>query len=121
MTPLHFSFPFALCVPDNQRHGVFRGRILLTAKYRKAKESLWRIGRVQYTGKVLEGRIAMQCTLYAPDKRRRDLGNFSKLVCDVLNRTAYADDSQIDDLRWIRGGTDKSNPRIDISLWRRDA
>jgi Holliday junction resolvase RusA-like endonuclease len=30
-----------------------------------------------------------------PDKRRRDLQNFSDTICDALNGVLYEDDSQI--------------------------
>lgn len=48
-------------------------------------------------------------------RRRRDLDNQNKLILDALTGIVYEDDSQICDLRLIRG-YDKSRPRIELSV-----
>jgi crossover junction endodeoxyribonuclease RusA len=52
----------------------------------------------------LTGRLAVEVTLFPPDRRRRDVDNALKAMLDsVGNGGAYLDDSQIDDLRVVRG------------------
>ncbi|WP_397405312.1 RusA family crossover junction endodeoxyribonuclease [Phenylobacterium sp.] len=52
----------------------------------------------------LEGRLAVDVTLFPPDRRRRDVDNAMKGLLDSLaDAGAYVDDSQIDDLRVRRG------------------
>jgi len=47
----------------------------------------------------------MTVTLHPPDRRRRDLDNAMKALLDSLEHAGvYDDDSQIDDLRIVRGG-----------------
>ena len=40
----------------------------------------------------------MEIEVTVPDKRRRDLQNFSDTICDSLNGIAYDDDCQIEKL-----------------------
>ena len=52
----------------------------------------------------LTGRLAVCVTIFPPDRRRRDLDNAMKALLDALAHAGvYEDDSQIDDLRVIRG------------------
>lgn len=50
------------------------------------------------------GRVAVEIQAHPPDRRRRDLDNLLKPVLDVLtNARVIVDDSDIDDLRIVRG------------------
>jgi len=50
------------------------------------------------------GRIALAMDAFPPDRRRRDLDNLQKSVCDALEHAGlYKDDSQIDLLLTRRG------------------
>lgn len=119
---MNYTLPFSALVPDNQRHGVVviggKPRILLTSKYRKAKEQvvllLW---AQQGKEPMLRGELGMLARMYVPDKRRRDVLNYSKLVNDSLAHVAYEDDSQLRDVRWVHGGIDREDPRLEIELW----
>lgn len=52
----------------------------------------------------IEGRIALWGVVCFNNKRRNDVQNRSKALCDVLEKAGiYNDDSQIDDIRMIRG------------------
>lgn len=54
--------------------------------------------------KTLLGRLKMKVIAYAPDKRRRDLDNILKAICDFLmHAKVYEDDSQIDEINIYRG------------------
>lgn len=49
-------------------------------------------------------RVSLTVTACAPDRRRRDLDNLGKAICDALTFAGvYADDSQIDRLVFERG------------------
>ena len=62
-------------------------------------------------------RVRVVMTAHPPDRRRRDLDNLPKAVLDALAyATVYDDDSQIDDLRIVRGPIDRSNPRLVITV-----
>lgn len=47
----------------------------------------------------LSGPVSMTIHVTVPDRRRRDLPNFSDTICDALNGVWYLDDSQIVDLK----------------------
>ena len=49
-------------------------------------------------------RLSLSITANPPDRRRRDLSNLPKCLEDALTKARiWADDSQVDDLRVIRG------------------
>ena len=50
-----------------------------------------------------ESRIKVEVKCYPPDKKRRDLDNLGKVLIDTLeNSGLFKNDSQIDDLHFIR-------------------
>lgn len=52
----------------------------------------------------MNGRLVVRVTVHPPDKRRRDLDNVQKALFDALQEGgAFHDDSQIDELRIVRG------------------
>lgn len=108
--------PWKVLVADNARHGVIRGRILLTSRYREALAAASMLAMTQWKAPSLKTSVALTVTLYEPDKRRRDIGNYTKLIADALTRVAFVDDSQIDELRLTRGRLDRVNPRAEIEV-----
>lgn len=67
--------------------------------YRTAVEQAWLLSRHA----TLCGRLRVEIMARPPDRRARDLDNLLKATLDALQHAgAYADDSQIDDLRIIR-------------------
>lgn len=55
-----------------------------------------------------EARLKVTLTLHPPTRARRDLANFEKAPIDALAEAGvFDDDSQIDDLRIIRGAVEK--------------
>lgn len=113
------SIPWAHLVPDNQKYGVIRGRMLLTAKYRAAKDCIQHIARrAMQQRPMLEGTLIWEAKLYMPDARRRDATNYAKLTQDSLQGVVYADDTQITRATWINAGIDRDNPRCDITVRR---
>lgn len=110
------TLPWKVLVADNARHGLLRGRILLTAKYRDALAAASVLASVQWKQPPMKTSVAVTVTLYEPDKRRRDIGNYTKLIADALTRVAFVDDSQIDILELRRGTLDRANPRAEITV-----
>ena len=54
----------------------------------------------QHAPKGLDGRLEVRIDVYPPDKRKRDIANIEKPVCDAMQRKdgygIYIDDFQID-------------------------
>jgi len=91
-------------------------KVLISRKgrqYRKDIQDLaWR-GRLAAYG---DARLSVVITAYMPDKRRRDLDNLTKAVFDSLTRAGvWADDSQVDDFRIIRGPVEKPG-RLEVEI-----
>jgi crossover junction endodeoxyribonuclease RusA len=89
----------------NHLYAVVNGRKVLSAKGRQYIALVHDTARRQL-GAVCLGavRIAYTATVFPPDHRRRDLSNLVKAVEDALTKAGiWDDDSQVDDLRWIRG------------------
>ena len=51
----------------------------------------------------MSGRVKLDIVANVPDRRRRDLDNILKSMLDALAGHIYQDDSQIVDLRIVRG------------------
>jgi Holliday junction resolvase RusA-like endonuclease len=62
-----------------------------------------------------EDAVRLEIVLWMPDRRRRDLDNCAKSICDALNGIAYEDDSQIVELI-IRRHVDRDRPRAEIRV-----
>jgi len=62
------------------------------------------------------GLYELTIKMWFKDRRRRDVDNVAKGVGDSLNGTAWADDSQVVKVSAIRMGTDKDNPRAEVSI-----
>jgi Holliday junction resolvase RusA-like endonuclease len=105
-------------VRDNARHGLMKGRIVLTARYRDALTFASILARSAMKGRQpLTSRVTLVAMFHEPDrKRKRDITNYAKLLCDSLVGAAIADDSQIDDARYIRGAIDPNDPRVVVTL-----
>ncbi len=64
-----------------------------------------------------QARLRIRISVYSKDRRKRDLDNLPKGVLDALqNANVYDDDSQIDDLRIIRGEVMPNDPHVVVSI-----
>lgn len=73
-------------------------------RYRQRIRALVLAARPSPDTSTFRGRVYMTVTLHPPDRRRRDLDNAMKALLDALEHAGvYEDDSQIDDLRIVRG------------------
>lgn len=115
MNERRIVLPWAVVIPDNRRHGLCRGRIILTAEYRRALEAARMVAAAHCRGAALTGDVHLRVDIFPPDtSRKRDILNSAKLICDALSGSAYEDDSQIARTEWVRQHTDAANPRVEI-------
>lgn len=119
MTAIRLVFPWAVCCPDNRRVGLLGGRALLTTRYRRAKEAATMLVQAQRARASVPAGVPAQlrAVVYFPDARRRDLLNLAKLLHDACAAGgALADDAQLADVQYVRGGVDRAHPRVEITL-----
>lgn len=75
------------------------GRHYLTEQARRYYEMVVDIVRQQGMCLGLEGALAVECDIYPPDRRRRDLDNAWKVLSDACTKAGvWIDDTQINRL-----------------------
>ena len=122
MSAVRVTIPWQYLQADNAKYGVIRGRMLLRAEYRAAKDTIGHIARAAMRGKPqLMGDLEWEAKLFMPDARRRDATNYAKLTQDSLQGVVYADDTQIKRAIWENAGIDRENPRCEIVVRAREA
>jgi len=120
------AFPTAGCWHQVEKFGSFT-KLVCRLPFPNSDNTHWRHARgrtyISADGKafrlavayVMHGcqslgaaRLRVVVTLYPPDERRRDIGNFDKALFDALTHAGvWDDDSQIDDQRFLRGQVGK--------------
>jgi len=98
----------------NRAYRTYQGRMLISKEGRAYKKSVaWLVAASKtHLGKR---RLAVCMTVHFSNRRRHDADNTFKLILDAMaDGGLYDDDSQIDDLRFIRGAMDKTNPRAEV-------
>jgi len=99
--------PFPPTINLYWRHIIVRGSVrnLLSAKGRRYRSRC--IAECQLQGIAnagLHGPLSVWIDVYPPDRRKRDLDNMPKAILDSLTHAGvWGDDSQVDDLRLVRG------------------
>ncbi len=63
----------------------------------------------------MSGELALEFHYYFPDKRRRDLDNTKKLLCDGISAALGVDDSRFL-CRDMERSVDNDNPRVEIKV-----
>jgi len=115
MTPI--VVPFDALMSDNHRLIPADGRLIASAAYRDSKAALrQRLRDHRPKLRLLTGEVAVHCVYWWPDRRKRDMTNYTKLLHDALSGVAYEDDVQVADARQIRGGYDRTHPRVEITI-----
>jgi Holliday junction resolvase RusA-like endonuclease len=111
-------FPWSCVLHDNHRFIPARGRkgLVASPEYRNKKKHAQMHAAYQWKGQPLTGELVLVADCWFPDKRRRDSGNFRKMIGDALTGIVYADDAQLVSETWRRAGYDKVNPRIEVRL-----
>jgi Holliday junction resolvase RusA-like endonuclease len=112
--------PWSMVMHDNHRLMPLRMgkgvRLITSPQYRAAKlQAEYEIKR-QWRIPALSGDVVLSAKVFFPNKRKRDAGNYRKLVTDAMTGICYGDDSQLSSETWCRVGISKDNPRIEITL-----
>jgi Holliday junction resolvase RusA-like endonuclease len=119
VSALTIAFPWRFVLHDNHRFVPARGRkgLVASPEYRtaKAEATAWLTG-LWLTRPKLTGEMTLYARCWFPDHRKRDAGNYRKLITDALTGVVYADDSQLVSETWERAGFDKVSPRIEVTL-----
>lgn len=97
MSDYEFELPWPPSVNGGYR-GVFRGRILLSKKGREYKEKARNeIKSIGLENEKLSERLSVSIELFPPDKRRRDVDNYTKAAFDAITESGFwIDDEQVD-------------------------
>jgi len=92
------------------RKGQLAGMTLLSVAARKFRaDALRAVG----PRRRIDGRVSVTIVLNPPDRRRRDLDNFSKGVLDALSHAGvWLDDEQVDRLVLVRGTVGKPGSAV---------
>lgn len=94
--------------------GALAGRHLISEDGRKYRKEVADTVRANRQAVGLRARLRIEVVACPPDLRRRDLDNALKALLDAVQHAGvYEDDSQIDDLRIIRGAVTKGG-RVDV-------
>jgi len=90
-------------------------RLITAPKYRDAKFAATVELIRQWQRPRLHGFVALTGTVFMPDRRKRDAGNYRKLLTDALSGVAYDDDSQLVREVWVLGGVvAKDKARVEL-------
>ena len=93
-----------------------KGRVLISKQGREYRKQAITLAVLEKWPKYGDSRVRVVVTAYMPDKRRRDLDNLTKAVFDSLTHAGvWADDSQVDDFRIIRGPVEKPG-RLEVEI-----
>lgn len=112
--------PWQFVMHDNHRLMPVRmGKIvrLITAPaYRDAKAAATLRLIEQWNARPrFAGFVQLTGTVFMPDRRKRDAGNYRKLLTDALTGVAYEDDSQLVREVWELGGiVPKEQARVEL-------
>lgn len=101
---IEFYVPFPPTV--NSYYVKTKRGVFISQKGRKFREDVAEAISQQLPGLVIESvdRLMMECVLFVPDERRRDVDNYNKSLLDALKHAGlFEDDSQIDQLFVYRG------------------
>lgn len=102
-------------IPVNQKYFVVRGRMLLSTKYRDAKEAMqWEV-KSQWKREPLQDDVTLNIMFYYGDNRKRDIDAYLKILLDSMSGIVYEDDSLINEMHCFKE-IDKKNPRIIIQV-----
>jgi Holliday junction resolvase RusA-like endonuclease len=112
------TLPWSVLAHDNHRFIPRRGGkgLIAAPGYRKAKADAVLLLSALWRGAPLGCPVELTARAYVPDARKRDVGNYRKLITDALTGIAYTDDSLVHREVWERAGIDRTNPRIEVTV-----
>ena len=95
----------------------FGGRTILSAIGRKYRQDVQLAIAQNGSPRLGSMRVAVTIVVHAPDRRKRDLDNVCKAILDGLQHAGvFDDDSQVDKLLVLRHPSDKTDPRVVVSI-----
>lgn len=107
MTTLSIELPYPPSANSYWRHpgrGPLAGRHLISQEGREYRRAVGAAVGLVRGRQGLTERLVVMVEANPPDRRRRDLDNLLKPLLDsLMHAGVYEDDSQIDDLRIMRG------------------
>jgi Holliday junction resolvase RusA-like endonuclease len=92
------------------------GQARLSTDYRRAKEQVAQRAGLWFRRMPLDEPVCVVGRFWFPDRRKRDAGNYRKLLTDALTAVAYVDDALVHDERWTLVAIDRDNPRCELSV-----
>jgi len=114
---LALTLPWAVLATVNGRMGNVGGLQRLTRNYRARLNAARLLVAAATRGhEPWACPLEVTITLYAPDRVRRDVDGYAKLILDAMSGTVYDDDFRVDDLRLRRGVVNRRNPRAEITV-----
>lgn len=120
MNPLYREFVLPFPPSINGYYAVVRGRNILSKRGRVYKQVVDGHIKMLPAMHPMTGRLAMWVVYYMPDKRTRDLNNYSKALIDaIMQAGVFVDDSQIDNEHYVRAGIEKPG-RVEVILYDKD-
>lgn len=113
MTRLVLPWPPSM----NNLTAVVRGRKILSSRGRTYRANALAAIQEQGSPKLGEARLRVELLLNPPTAARRDVANFEKACVDALVfANVMSDDSQIDDLRIVRGEVLRPDGQVIVLL-----
>ncbi len=100
--PCYLVLPYPPTVNTYWRK--WRNRMVISEKGRAYRDLVAAAFREQ-SGGLIDGPVAVEGDVWAPDRRRRDLDNLWKSLLDALKGLAFTDDSLIHHLgplKWVK-------------------
>jgi Holliday junction resolvase RusA-like endonuclease len=95
---MHVEIYDLAVISKKNRMKTGRGRVYKDSVVTRFERDLFDAIQSQWRGEMIEnGDVAVRIEVTVPDKRRRDLQNFSDTICDVMNDLVYKDDSSSDE------------------------
>jgi Holliday junction resolvase RusA-like endonuclease len=104
--------------PINQKFGIFRGRNILSKKYRDTKYALAMEIRSQGILCPYSGILEVTLVFHFGDKRKRDVDAYIKIILDAMEGLVYDNDNQIVELL-VYKQIDLKNPRTEVEIYER--
>ena len=108
--------PWDVLCPDNNRLMWVYGQARLTSEYRRAKAQVQERAGLWWRGPMLTDPVEVYGRFWFPDRRKRDAGNYRKLLTDALTQIAYVDDQLVHDERWHLIAIDREHPRCELTV-----
>jgi Holliday junction resolvase RusA-like endonuclease len=109
-------------MPARPRRGTHVIRLITSPEYRLAKQAAeFHIKRQWPKALILNGAITLSAKCFFPDNRKRDAGNYRKLLTDAMSGICYDDDAQLESETWAKAGIDRKAPRIELTISELDA